>query len=84
VKIIKRIEAFFHPNKPLLFEDVFEKIKIYRPQDGDIILLKTPHELTCEQVKYLKEQWDSFWKGSNIKVVVLEGGLDIGIARKEE
>lgn len=68
----------------LSFEEVFEKIKIYRPQKDDLIILKTSNSFTAPQVHSMREHFASFLPEPKPKIVILEDGWDIEILRKEE
>ena len=61
---------------------IFEAVKVlpFRPQD--IIVIKVMQWLTDEQRKLIQQTWRDLV--SEQKVIVLDGGLDIEVLRKEE
>lgn len=50
-------------------------------QEGDIVVLRTDHMLTAEQVNVLRERWDEKFPGSGFKTVILTAGLRADIIR---
>lgn len=67
--------------KPIMLEDV-QRLVI---KDGDIVVLKHARMLTDEACNRLKQIVDSQLKPiyPNIKVLVLEEGMDIGVLTKD-
>lgn len=66
--------------KEIEFIESFGKLEL---RDGDILVLKTEQHLSPSTYSSLKEQVLAIAKPLNVKAIVLDGGLDIGILRKE-
>lgn len=55
-------------------------------KDGDIIVIKNPYKLSAETYTNLRLAIQKILKeyGYNVKVMILEDGMDIGVLRKED
>ena len=62
----------------------FGKLEI---NDGDVVVLKTDRKLSMAAHEQVKNSFaDDFekWGFKNIRIMILEDGLDIGILRKSD
>ena len=58
--------------------DFIESMKVLKLEPGDIIVLKSDQVLGMEMIKIFKEQIGKVTKN---KILILEGGSDIGVLR---
>lgn len=65
----------------LQFIKSFGKLEL---KDGDTLVLKSESKLSVEVCARIKEHIKHLLGDLKIKVLVLDGGMDIGILRKEE
>jgi hypothetical protein len=64
--------------KPIMLSDV-KRIVL---NDGDTVVLYAKEHITIEQYESLKETWGPILKEHNVKVVLLDNGMDIGVLGK--
>lgn len=66
--------------------DEIESVKLLRYQPGDIVVLRSPRRLSFEAIERLRRDWQAASVGitlADIKVIVLEEGMDVDIIREE-
>lgn len=67
--------------------DYFQSIQKLDIKDGDVIVLKCKQRLSPEAFKNLKEAYQTAMEGfriKDIKVLILEEGIDIGVLRGKD
>ena len=65
--------------------DYFQSMQKLKIKDGDVIVLKCKQKLSSETAKHLSEAYQKAMEGfriKDIKVLILEEGIDIGVITK--
>lgn len=63
---------------------MIEHLQVLELKDGDTIVLKTQQVLSVEQHVIITECIGDTFKERNVKVLVLDDGMDIGVIRSKE
>jgi hypothetical protein len=61
--------------------DWIERMQVLEVKEGDTIILKTQQVLSVDQHVIITECIGDMFKERNVKVLVLDDGMDIGVIR---
>lgn len=56
------------------------EVKLYRPQDGDILVIHTDREITADQYDRAAEWFKNFMPGG--RVIILQPGMKLDVVRQ--
>ena len=80
----KKIKKIVKPwQNDINFLQSMQKLEL---KEGDIVVLRHPYKLSSDTITRLKTEIKEHIRagGFNVKVMVLEEGMDIGLLRKEK